>query len=91
MEKEKNKHSTPELDTNAKIEELLRRRKGSRESKEEHPEKKIKFIQEFKDSDGNLESRWTYDLNKFKNGPILVENFGPEYDKQKRKKGTVKD
>jgi hypothetical protein len=38
-------------------------------------EPQTKFIREYKDRDGNVTDRWHYDLNKFRNGPILVENF----------------
>ena len=37
--------------------------------------KKMKYVLEFKDS------RWHYNLNKFPNGPYLVEQLDPTYDK----------
>ena len=38
-------------------------------------EPQVKFIREYKDSTDKVTSRWHYDLNKFRNGPILVENL----------------
>lgn len=35
----------------------------------------IKYVIEYKDDKGNITSRWHYDLRKFFNGPILVENL----------------
>ena len=53
------------------------------------PEKPIdkptKFEYVYKDDDG-VESIWKYDLKKFPNGPISVENkFPPGYDKMMKK------
>jgi hypothetical protein len=53
------------------------------------PEKPIdkptKFEHVYKDDDG-VESIWKYDLKKFPNGPISVENkFPPGYDKMMKK------
>ena len=54
------------------------------------PEKPIdkptKFEVVYKDDDGT-ESTWKYDLKKFPNGPISVENkFPPHYEKAMQKK-----
>ncbi len=50
-------------------------------------EKQIKFVVEYKDDEKKLASRWTYDLNKNPNGPILVEEFNlPRPEKRQRKK-----
>jgi hypothetical protein len=38
-------------------------------------EPQTKFVTEYKDSTGKVTDRWHYDLNKFRNGPILVENL----------------
>ena len=81
--KENNK--LPEPDVNQKIDELLSRRRGPREQKEEHWQHASKFVVEYKDEAGNLDSRWTYDLKKQPYGPISVENFGPEVQKKSRK------
>lgn len=43
----------------------------------------LKFIVEYKSSDGKVTDRWHYDLSKSKNGPILVENL--ELPKKERK------
>ncbi len=53
------------------------------------PEKPIdkptKFEHVYKDDDG-VESIWKYDLDKFPNGPISVENkFPPYYEKNMKK------
>ena len=37
--------------------------------------KKMKYVIDYGDS------KWHYDLNKFPNGPYLVEYFDPTYDK----------
>ena len=39
-----------------------------------------KFTREYKDEDGSVET-WHYDLDYFPNGPYLVENLDPTYDK----------
>ena len=45
-------------------------------------DKPRKFQHIYKDSDG-VESVWKYDLDKFPNGPISVENkFPPHYEKK---------
>lgn len=45
-----------------------------------------KIIREYKDDNGKLESRWYYDLEKFKYGPILVEEFNlPKKEKKSKK------
>lgn len=45
-----------------------------------------KFIQEFKDEQGKVIARWHYDRDKFRNGPILCENFDlPKKEKKQRK------
>ena len=41
----------------------------------ENVEKKMKYVIEFEDS------RWHYDLNKYPNGPYLVEQLDTTYDK----------
>ena len=52
---------------------------------EKLPEKPKKFEVTYKDEDG-VESVWKYDLNKFPNGPISVENkFPPHYEKALKK------
>jgi len=48
-----------------------------------------KFVVEFTDENGKLESRWHYDYDKFKRGPIEVEQFNIPR-KEKRKKKTKK-
>ena len=47
-----------------------------------------KIIREYRDDDGKLSSRWYYDYAKFKNGPVLVEEFNipPKEKKQRVKK-----
>jgi hypothetical protein len=48
-------------------------------------EKPRKFQHIYKDDDG-VESIWKYDLDKFPNGPISVENkFPPYYEKNMKK------
>ena len=84
MAKQKSKAVT-EDDLKQKLDDLLSRRRGPREEKEEHTKKPTKFVVDYKDDKGNLTSRWTYDLKKQPNGPILVENFGPEFDKKPKK------
>ncbi len=45
------------------------------------------FIQEFKDEQGKVIARWHYDRDKFRNGPILVENFDlPKKEKKSKNK-----
>ncbi len=52
---------------------------------EKLPEKRKKFEVTYKDADG-VESVWKYDLDKFPNGPISVENkFPPRYEKALKK------
>ena len=48
-------------------------------------EKPKKFEIVYKDADG-VESIWKYDLNKFPNGPISVENKYPPYYEKNLKK-----
>jgi len=44
------------------------------------------IIREYYDDNKKLESRWTYNLEVFKNGPILVEEFNlPRKEKKSRK------
>ena len=38
-------------------------------------EPQTKFVREYKDGTGQVTARWYYDLNKFRNGPIMVENL----------------
>lgn len=46
-----------------------------------------KFIQEFKDDKGKVIARWHYDRDKFRNGPIFVENFDlPPKERKSKKK-----
>lgn len=50
-------------------------------------QKPTKFVIEYKGDDKKLSSRWTYDLSKNPNGPVLVEEFNiPKPEKRKRKK-----
>jgi len=50
-------------------------------------EQPVKFIREYKDSTGKVTEKWHYDLNKFRNGPILVENLDlPPKEKVDKKK-----
>jgi hypothetical protein len=50
-------------------------------------EQLTKSIREYKDSTGKVTERWHYDLNKFRNGPILVENLDlPPKEKVAKKK-----
>lgn len=52
-------------------------------------EPQIKFVVEYKDGDGNVTDRWHYDLNKFRYGPIMTENFElPKKEKVVKKKKT---
>lgn len=46
-----------------------------------------KFIVEYKDETGKLDSRWHYDYAKFTFGPILVEEFNlARKDKSRKEK-----
>lgn len=46
-----------------------------------------KFVVDYKDASGKVTDRWTYDLDKFRNGPIMTENFElPKKEKVARKK-----
>ena len=38
-------------------------------------DKPRKFTIEYKDSTGKITDRWHYDLDKFRNGPIMTENL----------------
>jgi len=78
------KEKSNQEDLNQKVNTVLASRRGPRETKEDPTTKPTKFIVEYKDDQKNIVSRWTYDLKKFPNGPILVENFGPEYEKVKK-------
>jgi hypothetical protein len=50
------------------------------------------IIREYYDDDKKLESRWTYNYDIFKNGPILVEEFNlPRKEKKKREKKVASD
>ena len=50
-------------------------------------EPQTEFVVEYKDSTGKVTDRWHYDLNKFRNGPILVENLDlPPKEKVAKKK-----
>ena len=79
------KEPTASQELSDKISDLLSRRRGPREQKEEHPQKPKKFTVEYFSDDKQLESRWTYDLSRQPYGPILVENFGKDYEKSRRK------
>lgn len=47
------------------------------------------IIREYYDDDKKLESRWTYNYDTFKNGPVLVEQFNlPRKEKKSRKPKT---
>lgn len=47
----------------------------------------LKFTVDYYTEDGQLDSRWHYDYEMTRNGPILVENFIlPEEQSQKTKK-----
>lgn len=60
------------------------------------PEPNHKFVIEYFTTDPEtrvkkLESRWHYDLKKFRNGPILVEELSlPPKEKQPKKKKVGK-
>lgn len=46
-----------------------------------------KFVREYYDDNKKLESRWHYNYDVFKNGPILVEEFNlPKKEKKQKKK-----
>ena len=50
-------------------------------------EPQTKFTVEYKDRDGNITDRWHYDLNNFRNGPIMTENLElPKKEKVGKKK-----
>ena len=50
-------------------------------------EPQTKFVVEYKDRDGNVTDRWHYDLNKFRQGPIMTENLElPKKEKVVKKK-----
>jgi hypothetical protein len=50
-------------------------------------EPQTKFVVEYKDGDGNVTDRWHYDLNKFRQGPIMTENLElPKKEKVAKKK-----
>jgi len=50
-------------------------------------EPQTKFVIEYKDSTGKVTDRWHYDLNKFRNGPIMTENLElPKKEKVVKKK-----
>ena len=47
---------------------------------------RTKFVVDYFDDDKKLESRWHYDYNKTKNGPVLVEEFNlPAKERKSRK------
>lgn len=74
----KTNNALPEQDISQKVEQVLASRRGPREAKEEKFQKETKFVVLYKDEEGNVDSRWTYDLKKFPYGPISVEEFGPQ-------------
>jgi hypothetical protein len=46
-----------------------------------------KFVREFLDDNKKVVARWHYDLNKFPNGPVMVENLDlPRKESVKKKK-----
>lgn len=45
----------------------------------------IKFTVEYKDEAGKITARWHYNLEKFKNGPILVEDLDLPVKEKKKK------
>jgi hypothetical protein len=50
-------------------------------------EQPTKFVREYKDHTGKVTDRWHYDLTKFRNGPIMVENLDlPVKEKVSKKK-----
>ena len=50
-------------------------------------EPQTKYVVEYKDGSGNVTDRWHYDLNKFRHGPIMTENFElPKKEKVVKKK-----
>lgn len=77
--------SNSEQDIASKVEEALARRRGPREVSAPIIEKESKFVVEYRDADKRVTSRWTYDLKKFKNGPILTEELYPDSEKSKKK------
>ena len=53
-------------------------------------EPQTKFTVDYKDGKGNVTDRWHYDLNKFRNGPIMTENLElPKKEKVAKKKKTT--
>lgn len=60
------------------------------------PEQNPKFVIEYSTTDPGtrvkkVESRWHYDLKKFRNGPVLVEEFNlPPKEKEPKKKKVGK-
>lgn len=52
-----------------------------------NPTPNLKFIVEYKNNDGKITDRWHYDLSKFRNGPVLVENLEvPPKERRSKKK-----
>ena len=50
-------------------------------------EPQTKFVREYKYGTDQVTARWHYDLNKFRNGPIMVENLDlPPKEKVDKKK-----
>lgn len=48
-------------------------------------EKPTKFVVEYRDTKGKVTDRWHYNLDKFKNGPVLTENLElPPKEKKKK-------
>ena len=55
-------------------------------NKQETPSKIV--VREYYDDDKKLSSRWIYNYDVFKNGPISVEEFNlPRKEKKKKKVG----
>jgi len=50
----------------------------------------VKFVVEYKDDSGKITDRWHYDLNKFRNGPIMTENLNlPAKEKVGKKRKSI--
>jgi hypothetical protein len=49
------------------------------------------FTYDYETRTKKLASRWHYDLKKFPNGPILVEDFTEEEIKKRKKKSVKGD
>ena len=74
-------------EANASLTELLGNRRVPREHKESSIVKATRFTIEFRDENKKVTSKWSYDLKKFANGPILVENLEKRLKSQKNNPG----